>query len=76
MASIASNVQTSDVGGSHISGNASVAVPGQQPPSSQPRSASLPHQQSHCLYGSDPSQGFIKTEYQEHDGKKSEVERY
>ena len=73
MASIASNVQPSDVSGSHIPGSGSVPVSSQQSSSSQaPRNSSVPHpqqQQQHCLYGNDPSQGFIKTEYQEHDGK-------
>ena len=69
MASIATNAPTSDVGGSHISGSGSVAGSTQPHPTSQPRNASVSHQQQHCLYGSDPSQGFIKTEYQEHEGK-------
>ena len=70
MASIASNAPTSDVGGSHIPGSGSVAGSTQPHPTSQPRNASVSHQQQHCLYGSDPSQGFIKTEYQEHEGKR------
>ena len=74
MASIASNVQPSDVGGSHISGGGSVAGSSQQTSSASSRNSTVPshpqpQQQQHCLYGSDPSQGFIKTEYQEHDGK-------
>ena len=72
MTSIASNVQPSDVSGSQISGGGSVAASSQQTSSSQARNSSVPHpqqQQQHCLYGNDPSQGFIKTEYQEHDGK-------
>ena len=72
MTSIASNVQPSDVSGSQISGSGSVAASSQQTSSSQARNSSVPHpqqQQQHCLYGNDPSQGFIKTEYQEHDGK-------
>ena len=73
MASIASNVQPSDVGGSHISGSGSVAGSSQQTSSTQSRNSTVPshpqQQQQHCLYGHDPSQGFIKTEYQEHDGK-------
>ena len=70
MASIASNAPTSDVGGSHIPGSGSVAGSTQPHPTSQPRNAAVSHQQQHCLYGSDPSQGFIKTEYQEHEGER------
>ena len=70
MASIAASGQASDVSGSHISGNSSVTGSSQQPPASQPRNTSVSLQQQHCLYGNDPSQGFIKTEYQEHEGKR------
>ena len=75
MASIASNAPTSDVGGSHIPGSGSVAGSTQTHPTSQPRNAAVSHQQQHCLYGSDPSQGFIKTEYQEHEGKRFLIQR-
>ena len=70
MASIASSAQASDVSGSHISGSSSVTASSQQPPATQPRNTPVSHQQQHCLYGNDPSQGFIKTEYQEHEGKR------
>ena len=43
MASIATNVPTSDVGGSHISGSGSVAGSTQPHPTSQPRNASVSH---------------------------------
>ena len=75
MSGLASNVQTSDVSGNHISGNGSVTGSTQPSASSQPRNTSVPHQQQHCLYGNDPSQGFIKTEYQEHDGKNSRLKK-
>ena len=74
MAGLASNVQTPDVSGSHIPGGGSVTGSSQQPPSSQSRNTTVPHQQQHCLYGNDPSHGFIKTEFQEHDGKNWTVE--
>ena len=75
MAGIAQNVPASDVGSNHITGSGQVSGSNQQPQQSQSRNAAGPQQQQHCLYGNDPSQAFIKTEYQEHEGKNGKVQK-
>ena len=72
MAGLPPTGPASDVGGSLManSGPGNGGGSNQPPQISQPpNNAAGSQQQQHCLYGNDPSQGFIKTEYQDHEGK-------